>query len=121
MYHEKEPLETLHCEFHCIASREYNIHFFPFTQVTNIHRNQWKVLLEHEETGYFWPFPASSSKSKDSGKGGLGSFPGARAKIQGFKQLSVEKFNNLRTKLTDSKSKTFSSAGKSVVLLIQKH
>jgi hypothetical protein len=48
---------------------------------------------------------------ENSGKMSLGSFPAARAKIQGFKQLSVEKFNNLRIKLTDSKNRTFSSGG----------
>ncbi|KAI5753838.1 hypothetical protein M8J77_003717 [Diaphorina citri] len=86
-----------------------------FLLITNIHRMQWKILLEHEESGYSWPLSSlSSSKMKEnSGKMSLGSFPAARAKIQGFKQLSVEKFNNLRIKLTDSKNRTFSSGDSS--------
>ncbi|KAL1464308.1 hypothetical protein WDU94_003966 [Cyamophila willieti] len=87
---------------------------YVFLIITNIHRTQWKILLEHEESGYSWPLPAVLFKTKENNpKLSLGSFPGARAKIQGLKQMSVEKFNNLRIKLTDSKNRTFSSGDSS--------
>lgn len=80
-----------------------------FLLITNIHRMQWKILLEHEESGYSWPLPSNPKAKKDNTRTPGVSFPNTRAKIQGFKQMSVEKFNNLKIKLTDNKNRALSS------------
>uniref|UniRef100_A0A1B6CWH0 RCC1-like domain-containing protein n=1 Tax=Clastoptera arizonana TaxID=38151 RepID=A0A1B6CWH0_9HEMI len=89
-----------------------------FLLITNDARQQWKLVLEDHENNYSWPFPhqpsrASSRASLISGAGSeesvsrpsLTSFPLTRARLQGLKQLSVEKLATLRQKLSETRNR----------------
>ncbi|XP_039296337.1 uncharacterized protein LOC111057898 [Nilaparvata lugens] len=84
--------------------------------VTGLNQQQWKVILEHRETGNYWPFLADSKLNDSSISSGsyepdehsrlsFPSFPSARTRLQGLKQLSVEKLTSLRQKITDTRSR----------------
>lgn len=89
-----------------------------FLLITNVSREQWKLLLEQRKCGYCWPLDradiggsmtdlAVGSYGSVSG-GGLGvrgaplSIP-ARSRLQGLKQLSVEKLSIIKQKLAESR------------------
>ncbi|RZF46926.1 hypothetical protein LSTR_LSTR013238 [Laodelphax striatellus] len=85
--------------------------------VTGPNQQQWKVILEHRESGNYWPFMADTKLNDSSISSGsyeadelhsrlsFPSFPSARTRLQGLKQLSVEKLTSLRQKITDTRSR----------------
>lgn len=85
-----------------------------FLLITCINHSQWKLLLEQRTTGYTWPVdsashakpyssssqsPSTAAESDANGK----SLP--RSRLQGLKQLSVEKLTSIRNKLVETRSR----------------
>ncbi|XP_049853132.1 uncharacterized protein LOC126334689 isoform X3 [Schistocerca gregaria] len=85
-----------------------------FLLITCINHSQWKLLLEQRTTGYTWPVDSASHaksystssqsqstivESDANGK----SLP--RSRLQGLKQLSVEKLTSIRNKLVETRSR----------------
>ncbi|PSN32070.1 hypothetical protein C0J52_16221 [Blattella germanica] len=83
----------------------------------------WKLLLEQRKTGYAWPIDSSGSAVKvvtsnselsssshnsldlEYGNRNMPHLPTTRSRLQGLKQLSVEKLTNLRQRLAETRSK----------------
>lgn len=93
-----------------------------FLLVTNSERRQWKIILEDPESGYSWPFPPEAFRSdcgppsvseigieESAVRSSLSSFPLTRARLQGLKQLSVEKLANLKQKLSETRTRGLTS------------
>ncbi|XP_054276720.1 uncharacterized protein LOC128995726 [Macrosteles quadrilineatus] len=89
-----------------------------FLLITNEHNIQWKLVLEDREMGYSWPLPSEPSRAESNTslisvvgseesvvRPSMTSFPLARARLQGLKQLSVEKLATLRQKLSESRNR----------------
>ncbi|XP_066992544.2 uncharacterized protein ca [Anabrus simplex] len=119
----KSPITSLHiCQDNSLDT--------VFLLITDDSRNQWKLLLEQRATGYTWPVE-NGSNNKGGGSSSLdlsssqssvdlefGSrtashYPTARSRLQGLKQLSVEKLASLRQKLAETRSKGVTSVGNS--------
>lgn len=75
-------------------------------------RQQWRVLLEDRDGSWFWPEEPGRSSSRVLMReeiNGLSPAPSARSRLQGLKQMSVEKLAIIRQRLAETRSKTTSS------------
>ncbi|XP_071444865.1 uncharacterized protein ca [Hetaerina americana] len=77
-----------------------------FLLITNNSREQWKLLLEQRDNGYCWPLDRLDSSSP--GSRGVGPMP--RSRLQGLKQLSVEKITLIKQKLAETRKAGAGSA-----------
>lgn len=86
--------------------------------ITNQSRQQWRLILEKRTSNYVYPLCNERSTVSqvypnekladnfcDAGK----TFPPARSRLQGLKQLSVEKLAVLRQKLAETRHRNLTS------------
>ncbi|XP_046385800.1 uncharacterized protein LOC124155755 [Ischnura elegans] len=71
-----------------------------FLLITNSNREQWKLLLEQRDKGYYWPLDRVDSSSPLTRGPPL--LP-TRSRLQGLKQLSVEKISLIKQKLAETR------------------
>ncbi|XP_052121227.1 uncharacterized protein LOC113205965 [Frankliniella occidentalis] len=72
-------------------------------------RQQWRVLLEDRDGSWFWPEEPGKSTNRILLRdeiNGLSPAPSTRSRLQGLKQMSVEKIAIIRQKLAETRSKT---------------
>ncbi|KAK3924364.1 Ultraviolet-B receptor UVR8 [Frankliniella fusca] len=76
-------------------------------------RQQWRVLLEDRDGSWFWPEEPGKSTNRAQLRediNGLSPAPSTRSRLQGLKQMSVEKIAIIRQKLAETRSKTTTSS-----------
>nr|CAD7434646.1 unnamed protein product [Timema monikensis] len=87
--------------------------------ITSKDRSQWKVVLEQNASSYYWSvdeskksvstqevtFITNNSIDVELMSRRSSHLPTARSRLQGLKQLSVEKLASLRHKLAETRSK----------------
>lgn len=87
--------------------------------ITNESREQWQLVLEHSVNGYVYPldndnvFNQNSTyaqQSNDNNDDGIKNLPVARSRLQGLKQLSVERLVSLRQKLAETRNRNLMSS-----------
>ena len=65
---------------------------FLFLQITG-KESQWNLVLEHQTEGYIWPSDAVASEVPQQ----------LKDRLQGIKQISVEKFQGLKQKIAETR------------------
>ena len=81
--------------------------------ITNKSRQQWRLILEQRTNNYVYPLNhgngssqnSSSSKHTDNPSDEVKTFPPTRSRLQGLKQLSVEKLASLKQKLAETRNR----------------
>ena len=87
--------------------------------ITSQTREQWQLVLEHSLNSYVYPLDNdnvfnqnsySLMRSNESIDDGIKSLPAARSRLQGLKQLSVEKLVILKQKLAETRNRNLMSS-----------
>ncbi|XP_046477721.1 uncharacterized protein ca [Neodiprion pinetum] len=86
--------------------------------ITNQTHQQWRLILEQRTNGYVYPLeggkPFHRSNPLLHSSGGLSdevkNFPTTRSRLQGLKQLSVEKLAILKQKLAETRSRSLTGS-----------
>lgn len=92
-----------------------------YLQITNINRLQWRLLLEQRSTAFIWS-PDCGNKIQTAVEyaingitnGHLDESKTSRSRLQGLKQLSVEKLASLKQKLAETRARGISNNSKSM-------
>ncbi|XP_024936810.1 uncharacterized protein LOC107263725 isoform X2 [Cephus cinctus] len=82
--------------------------------ITNQSRQQWRLILEQRTNGYVYPlnsdksfhpsYPLPNTNSNPNNE--IKTLPATRSRLQGLKQLSVEKLAMLKQKLAETRSRS---------------
>lgn len=81
--------------------------------ITNQGREQWHLVLEKPANNYTYPFnngTTQSSKNDDADNDDSRTFPTARSRLRGLKQLSVEKLVILKQKLAETRNRNLDTS-----------